>query len=140
MMRCIVAAAVLCGTMTVTMAQGQTKPSQLIGAQIRADYADRLRRSFLSIGLSMSVMSWETQPKSEIRLDSLKRYPKLVIFGYLDDSAVYRIMTEGGVLKNARAIGYSGIEFMTKGPGGRWLYDITGTEPHPCDISRRVCL
>ena len=109
---------------------------------LRAAYANQLRRSFLSNGVSMHVSTYEKNDKKleDAFTEYRKLYPRLVFTGYLSDSLVFQIARKGEVLKNAAALGFAGVQFISQGEGGVWLYDVSGATLPRCDVSGRVCL
>lgn len=88
----------------------------------------------------MSVWSWEKRPSNDVGADNLKLYPRLVFWGHLNDSSVFQIMNQGGVLQAARQRGFIAVELVGKGQG-RWQFDIRGNNPRVCDkVWGTLCL
>ncbi len=105
--------------------------------EMRAEYAERLRRVFLANGVSTNVFALEKRAGTSF--DPLGRYPRLVFLGYLNDSSVYQAVTAGKVLEGAKEIGFAGVEFASKGRAAFWRYDLTGQTLPSCDITQRLC-
>ena len=88
-------------------------------------YSQRIERSFLESGISMSV--W-------------KKGESLIIFGYMSKALVYQTITRLGVLKDAKAAGFKRVIFSPKGSGGDYVYDLSGGELPRCDKVGKLCL
>ena len=107
----------------------------------RAQYADAIRRMFLSNGISMDVFWPEQYDKKSLDNPAFRHlYPRLYIFGYLNNAFVYQATTTGKVLENAKAVGFKGVEFYSKGSDGMWLFDVSGASLPRCDVGKRLCL
>lgn len=105
----------------------------------RAQYADTIRRAFLSSGIDIDATDLERQPESRTA-ESFKKYPRLWLFGYMNKPFVYRAITEWQFLAKAKERGFQSIEFFDKGPDGIWLFDISGSSIPACDIPKRICM
>lgn len=103
----------------------------------RLNFVAALQRAFLKNGMDFEVGLLETRASVH---DTRGLYPRLTIFGFINAPIVYQLSTEGGVLKNAQALGFHGVEYSSKGSAGRWLYDISGKTIPRCDINQRLCL
>jgi hypothetical protein len=106
-------------------------------------YAGTLQRTFYSKGLSFEV-SWaakaEKGPFVSGEVPGFKRlYPRLVIFGSMNDAIVFWAITEENVLTDAKAAGFTSVRFFPQGGGAERWYDISGAGPW-CDFSKRVCM
>ena len=90
----------------------------------------------------MHVSTYEKNDKKleDAFTEYRKLYPRLVFTGYLSDSLVFQIAGKGEVLKNAAALGFAGVQFISQGEGGVWLYDVSGATLPRCDVSGRGCL
>lgn len=109
-------------------------------ATARADYANRLRRAFLSNGFDISVLALESRPKDSLRqIRPVEKYPQLHMFGPLTNPAVYQLITDGGVLLNAKELQFRSIEFFSNLGQGGWWFDISGPALPDCDQAKRVC-
>jgi hypothetical protein len=109
----------------------------------RAAYARQLRKWFLSNGVSMYVSTYEKNDKKleDAFTKHRELYPRLVFTGYLSDAMVFQIAgSKGQVLKNAQALGFAGVQFISEGAGGVWLYDVSGATLPRCDVGANVCL
>lgn len=94
----------------------------------RNNYASQLERNLLSLGIDVSVFTLE------------KDGPLLVIMGYINKPFVYNAISKLDVLRQAKSAGFKRVEFMDKGPDGRWIFDISKPTLPRCDIVPRMCL
>jgi len=104
----------------------------------RSQWAAAIERHFLANGLSIRVWSHDAKPRNQ-GADPLQRYPRLVLFGYFNDSVVYQIATTLKLFQQARKLGFAGVEFFGKGSNGGYWYDIS-KQDYGCDIKRRLCI
>jgi hypothetical protein len=101
----------------------------------RANYARVLAQSFLEKGIDIQVFAEEHQASGLIS-DPFPTYPRLTLFGYFNAPLVYQFVA-AGLLANAKDASFSGVFFITKGPGGFFEFNLSdGTG---CDVSGRIC-
>ena len=108
----------------------------------RAAFAQQLRRSFLSVGVSMDVSAYEKNQKhlDDALLTKYRGlYPRLVFTGHVSDPRVFQVVARR-TLKNAAALGFAGVLFISEVGGGLWLYDISGATLPRYDVASRLCL
>ena len=99
----------------------------------RLVYAQGLERILVSNGMAASVRVHEEGQAGPI--------PALMFFGQFSHAFVHRAVTEGAVLERARALGFRSVEFIDRGPGGNYLFELTRTGPLPkCAAYNRLCL
>lgn len=112
--------------------------------QRRAELADELQRMFLSNGINLDVFRPENLSQDNKTHVPFKKYPKLIIFGYLRKSDIYLILTKAHVLEHARERGFKGVEFYStaslSGDGGFWFWDLSGPAIPQCAVNNRLCL
>ena len=104
----------------------------------RAGYAGRLRRFFLSNEIDMEVVSEEKVDPRIAGYDAFPQYPKLFFFGYINAPFVYQAITKASMLSNAKALGFKGLQFMSKGTGA-WFFDISAAISR-CDTRHELCI
>ena len=99
----------------------------------RLVYAQGLERILLTNGMPASVRVHEEGQAGPV--------PALMFFGQFSHAFVHRAVTEGAVLERARALGFRSVEFIDRGPGGNYLFELTRTGPLPkCAAYNRLCL
>jgi hypothetical protein len=99
----------------------------------RLVYAQGLERILVSNGMAASVRVHEEGQAGPV--------PALMFFGQFSHAFVHRAVTEGAVLERARALGFRSVEFIDRGPGGNYLFELTRTGPLPkCAAYNRLCL
>ena len=99
----------------------------------RLVYAQGLERILLTNGMPASVRVHEEGQAGPV--------PALMFFGQFSQAFVHRAVTEGAVLERARALGFRSVEFIDRGPGGNYLFELARTGPLPkCAAYNRLCL
>jgi len=99
----------------------------------RLVYAQGLERILLSNGMPASVRVHEDGQAGPT--------PALMFFGQFSQGFVQRAVTDGAVLERARALGFRSVEFIDRGPGGNYLFELSKTGPLPkCAAYKRLCL
>jgi hypothetical protein len=99
----------------------------------RLVYAQGLERILLTNGMPASVRVHEEGQAGPV--------PALMFFGQFSHAFVHRAVTEGAVLERARALGFRSVEFIDRGPGGNYLFELARTGPLPkCAAYNRLCL
>lgn len=128
---------------SLILAHSAAAETALGSASDRASHGGALRHLFLSNGVDADVFVLERrEPKSSLPTDL--RYPLMIFFGYFNNSDIYRLITQGNVLANAKAVGFRGVAWQGKGAllsgyGGWWMYDLSGSELPRCDRHKRLC-
>jgi hypothetical protein len=98
----------------------------------RLVYAQGLERILLSNGMPASVRVHEDGQAGPT--------PALMFFGHFSPGFVQRAVTDGAVLERARALGFRSVEFIDRGPGGNYLFELPKTGPLPkCAAHNRLC-
>ena len=98
---------------------------------LRLNYRARIERAFLEAGIDAEVAIRDTGTKREGG-----RFPRLIIFTYLNKAIVYRLITKDKILDDASAAGFQMVQFMDKGmTEGQWFFDLT----KPGDCQRELC-
>jgi len=98
----------------------------------RLVYAQGLERILLGNGMAASVRVHEEGRAGPV--------PALMFFGQFSQAFVQRAVTEGAVLERARALGFKSVEFIDRGPGGNYLFELPRTGPLPkCAAYNRLC-
>jgi hypothetical protein len=100
----------------------------------RSQYAGRLERAMLKIGMSAEVAVEQTKNASSTQSLGGK-FPKLIVFSYLSKSLVFNLITEGKVLDGAKEAGFQSVVFLDRGDDGLWTFDLT--KPGSC--ARGLC-
>ena len=99
----------------------------------RLIYAQGLERILLSNGMPASVRVHEDGQAGPT--------PALMFFGHFSHAFVQRAVTDGAVLERARALGFRSVEFIDRGPGGNYLFELSKSGPLPkCAAHNRLCL
>jgi hypothetical protein len=99
----------------------------------RLIYAQGLERILLGKGMAATVRVHEEGRAGPV--------PALMFFGQFSHSFVHRAVTDGAVLERARALGFRSVEFIDRGPGGNYLFELSRTGPLPkCAAYKRLCL
>jgi hypothetical protein len=99
----------------------------------RLIYAQGLEKILLTNGMAASVRVHEEGQAGPT--------PALMFFGHFSQSFVRRAVTEGAVLERARGLGFRSVDFIDRGPGGNYLFELPKTGPLPkCAAYKRVCL
>jgi hypothetical protein len=99
----------------------------------RQIYARGLERILLSNGMPASVRVHEDGQAGPT--------PSLMFFGHFSHSFVRRAVTDGAVLERARALGFRSVEFIDRGPGGNYQFELSKSAPLPkCAAHGRLCL
>lgn len=112
-------------------------PPVVASAITRRGYTQQIERIFLGAGVDISVFPMETA--GDRRNEQFTKYPRLILFGYINKPFVYKAITEWKLLENAKQVGFRAIEFADKGPDGRWFFDISGAQLPNCDVNKRLC-
>lgn len=117
----------------------KTKQEAPAGATLaaRAYYGDALRKTFLSSGMDFDVYWPETRPAGTV--DQFNQYPRLIIFGHINNPLIYQLITDGQVLTGAKSAGFKMVQFFSKSGSGGWWYDLSGPEIPKCDVNKRLC-
>jgi hypothetical protein len=123
-----------------TLAEKMSSAQQALPKDARWAYANQLEKWFLSKGISMDVVAKERMSDFDKKYSPLSKYPypHLVFFGHLSKATVFQLASTG-VLKNAAALGFKGVDFFDKGSEGHWFYDVSKGAPR-CDVNHRLCL
>jgi hypothetical protein len=99
----------------------------------RLTYAQGLERILLTNGMPASVRVHEDGQAGPV--------PALMFFGSFSQAFVQRAVTDGAVLERARALGFRSVEFIDRGPGGNYLFELSRAGPLPkCAAYNRLCL
>lgn len=99
----------------------------------RLIYAQGLERILITNGIAASVRVHEEGQAGPV--------PALMFFGHFSHTFVHRAVTDGAVLEKARALGFRSVEFIDRGPGGNYLFEVSKTGPLPkCAAYNRLCL
>ncbi len=99
----------------------------------RLIYAQGLERILVGNGMAASVRVHEDGQAGPV--------PALMFFGHFAQSFVRRAVTDGAVLERARTLGFRSVEFIDRGPGGNFLFELSRTGPLPrCAAHNRLCL
>jgi hypothetical protein len=106
--------------------------------QDRNSYGVELQRALLSRGIDLQVA---IRPKPTSELDKAAHFPQLHLYGFINRADVYQLIKASGVLAGAQNRKFRSVEFFDRGGvNGRWVFDLTGNSPPPCDTNRRLCL
>jgi hypothetical protein len=105
----------------------------------RKDYADKLRKAFLSSGLSLQTRDYEKG--EQFAFPDKYEHPRLVIMGhFMSDPLIFKLAGESKLLETALQLGFKTVHFVNiSGDPYRWLYDLRGGLAS-CDVDHRVCL
>jgi len=99
----------------------------------RLIYAQGLERILITNGMPSSVRVHEEGQAGPV--------PALMFFGQFSQAFVRRAVTDGAVLEKARALGFRSVEFIDRGPGGNYLFELSRTGALPkCAAHSRLCL
>jgi hypothetical protein len=99
----------------------------------RLVYARGLERIMVSNGMPASVRVHEDGKAGPT--------PALMFHGQFSDTFVRRAVSEGEVLERARALGFRSVEFIDRGPGGNYVFELSKSGPLPkCAAHNRLCL
>ena len=117
-------------------ADARADPKAVLDRALRNErlvYAQGLERILLTNGMPASVRVHEEGQAGPV--------PALMFFGQFSHAFVHRAVTEGAVLERARALGFRSVEFIDRGPGGNYLFELARTGPLPkCAAYNRLCL
>jgi hypothetical protein len=86
---------------------------------------NRLDSSFLQAGMSVEVSVQNVGATGSLLAGTHVPYPALVFFGYFDRVSVYKIGTTLPLFHDAHAASFKTVEFISKGDGGTWIFDMT---------------
>ena len=125
------------GTSTIsTSSLPPADPKAAIERALRNErliYAQGLERILLTNGMPASVRVHEDGQAGPT--------PALMFFGHFSHAFVQRAVTDGAVLERARALGFRSVEFIDRGPGGNYLFELSKSGPLPkCAAHNRLCL
>jgi len=93
--------------------------------QKRFGYGTRLQRSLNDYGKQASVYVEETGDSNS------GAYPKLIVWTDVNNSTIYKLISDARILDGARAVGFRTIQFTDRGEDGHWFFDLTrpGIDP-----------
>lgn len=117
------------------LSPGTPATAQTPNSGHRAALADQLQRIFLSSGIDMSVHAVEKKTGSL----NFNKYPTLWLFGPINRPLVYKAVAEWQFPKKAKDVGFAGLDFIDKGDGARWTFDLSKDSLPNCDIQGHLC-